>query len=58
MGRTIVAGLEHTIFVLCPTIAKIFPVLRVRVWKYFISLSVEFVVQLSTRYNCSSIGLT
>jgi hypothetical protein len=29
-----------------------------RVWKYFVSLSIEFVVQLSTRHISSSIGLT
>jgi hypothetical protein len=39
-------------------IVKIFSVLHVRVWEYFVSLSVEFVVQLSTRHNSFSIGLT
>jgi hypothetical protein len=47
-----------TISVSHPVIVKVFPVLRVRVWKYFVFLSVEFVVQLSTRHISSSIGLT
>jgi hypothetical protein len=57
-GRTIVAHPEPTIFVSCPAIVKIFLVLLVRVWKYFVSLSKEFVVQLSTRHISYSIGLT
>jgi hypothetical protein len=35
---------------------KIFLDLWVRVWKYFVSLSIEFMVQLSTRHISSSIG--
>jgi hypothetical protein len=58
MGRTIVARLEPTIFVSHPAIIKIFPDLLVRVWKYFISLSIEFVVKLYTRHISSSIGMT
>jgi hypothetical protein len=41
-----------------PAIVKTFPLLFVRVWKYFISLSIELVVPLSTRHISSSIGLT
>jgi hypothetical protein len=70
MRRTIIARPEPTIFVSCPAIVKIFSVLRVRVWidlKYLYgicieysqsSLSIEFVVQLSTRHISSFIGLT
>jgi hypothetical protein len=36
---------------------NILPVLFVRVWKYLVFLSIEFVVQLSTRYISFSIGL-
>jgi hypothetical protein len=41
-----------------PAIVQTFPYFFVRVWKYFVSLSIEFVVPLSTRHNSSSIGLT
>jgi hypothetical protein len=57
MGRTIVAHPEPTIFVSRPAIVKIFSVLLVRIYKYFVSLNIEFVVQLSRRHNSSSIGL-
>jgi hypothetical protein len=58
MGRTIVAHPEATIFVSRPAIVKIFLILLVGDQKYFVSLSIEFVVQLSTRNISSSIGLT
>jgi hypothetical protein len=44
MGRTIVAQPEPTMFVSHPAIVKICPFLLVRVWKYFVSLSIKFVL--------------
>jgi hypothetical protein len=58
MGRIIVALLESTIFVSRHTIVKIFSIIRVRVWKYFVFLSIEFMIQLSTRHISSFIKLT
>jgi hypothetical protein len=40
-----------------PFMVIIFPSFFLRVWKYLISLSIEFVVQESTRHNSSSDGL-
>jgi hypothetical protein len=55
MGSIIVVFSEPTIFVSRRVIVKIFPVLLVKVWKYFISLSIEFVVQVSKRHISYSI---
>jgi hypothetical protein len=54
----IVARPEPTIIASSPAIVKTFPSLLVKVWKYFISLSIVFVVQLSTSHISSSIELT
>jgi hypothetical protein len=45
---------EPTINASLPAIVKTFPSLFFKVWKYFISVIIEFVVQLSTRHNSSS----
>jgi hypothetical protein len=51
-----VARPEPTITASRPVIDKTFPLFLLRVWKYFISLSIELVVP--TRHNSSSIGWT
>jgi hypothetical protein len=58
MGSVIVAFPYPTILASHPTIVKIFPILFVRVWKYLVSLSIEFMVRLSIRHISSYIGLT
>jgi hypothetical protein len=58
MGSIIVDFSEPIIQVSRPAIVRIFPILFVRVWKYFVSLSIVFVVQLSISHISSSIGLT
>jgi hypothetical protein len=56
LRKVIVALLEPTIIASYLAMVKTFLNLRARVLKYVISLSIEFVVQLSIRHNSSSIG--
>jgi hypothetical protein len=58
MGGIIVAFPEPIIQVSRPVMVRIFPVLFTRVWNYFISISIVFVVQLSTRHISSSFRLS
>jgi hypothetical protein len=58
MRSIILAFLEPTMHASWLAIVKIFHVLFARFWKYLVSLSILFVVQLSTRHISSFIGLT